>query len=60
MMKMRHKAIQADPKDKGIPLGDTLFLKVQYQDQEKMLWFRKACLLFSMHSGADDSLCDLP
>lgn len=41
LMKMRHKAIPADAKDKGIPLEQKLFLKMQYEEDVKMLWFRK-------------------
>ncbi|KAK0441155.1 uncharacterized protein EV420DRAFT_1631584 [Desarmillaria tabescens] len=46
LMKMRHRAIPADPKDKptSVPIGDRLHIKLQVydSDQEKIFWLRKS------------------
>lgn len=45
-MKMRHRAIPADPKDKplSVPIGDRIHIKLQVNDsdQEKIFWLRKS------------------
>jgi hypothetical protein len=46
-MKMRHRAVPADPNDKtsSIPLHQRLHIKVQGDNStEKLLWFRKVHL----------------
>jgi hypothetical protein len=50
IMKMRHKAVPLDSKDKSAspPLDQRLHLKVQHNDQEKVFWVRKVRMtLFS-------------
>ncbi|PBK77824.1 hypothetical protein ARMSODRAFT_946699 [Armillaria solidipes] len=46
LMKMKHRAIPADPKDKptSVPVGDRLHIKLQVNDsdQEKIFWLRKS------------------
>ncbi|KAF7338517.1 AN1-type zinc finger protein 1 [Mycena venus] len=47
LMKMRHSAVPADPKDKtaGIPLDDRVHVKVAVDDSaEKVFWVRKVSL----------------
>jgi rRNA processing protein Krr1/Pno1 len=43
VMKMRHKAIALDPKDKSASpsLDQRVHIKVQYDEQSKAFWVRK-------------------
>ncbi|PPQ65099.1 hypothetical protein CVT24_003060 [Panaeolus cyanescens] len=43
LMKMRHKAIPGDPKDKtaSVPMDGRIHVKVSYENSEKIFWFRK-------------------
>lgn len=49
MMKMRHKAVPGDPKDKGsIPVGQRLHVNVRYEadgSKESILWFRRSIVV---------------
>ncbi|KAJ2917633.1 hypothetical protein MD484_g2764, partial [Candolleomyces efflorescens] len=44
LMKMRHSAVPADPKDKGVslPPDQRLTMNVMYEQTEKSFWFRKS------------------
>ncbi|KAF5357837.1 hypothetical protein D9756_001809 [Leucocoprinus leucothites] len=46
VMKMRHKAVPLDPKDKSAspPLDQRLHVKVQFGEQEKVFWVRKTLI----------------
>ena len=44
LMKMRHRAQPADPKDKdkNVPIGEKLYVKVSAENKdEKLFWFQK-------------------
>lgn len=45
LMKMRHKAVPLDPKDKttSSPLDQRLHLKVRHGNTERLIWARKVC-----------------
>ena len=42
-MKMRHRAIPADPKDRNasVPMDERLHIRLTQNDTEKIFWFRK-------------------
>ena len=44
-MKMRHRALPADPKDqnRNVPIGERLHVRIsaEKQDGEKVFWFQK-------------------
>jgi hypothetical protein len=44
-MKMRHRAIPADPKDRNalVPMDERLHIRLTKNDTEKIFWFRKVC-----------------
>jgi len=51
MMKMRHKAVPGDPKDKGsVPVGQRIHVNVRYDTdgskKEGIFWFRTASHLY--------------
>ncbi|KAF9036782.1 hypothetical protein BJ165DRAFT_607094 [Panaeolus papilionaceus] len=43
LMKMRHKAVAGDPKDRtaSVPMDGRVHVRVSYEKAEKVLWFRK-------------------
>jgi len=43
VIKMQHKAVPLDPKDKlaSPPLDERLHIKFKYREQEKFFWVRK-------------------
>jgi len=45
VMKMRHRAVCGDPKDKtsSLPPDQRLHVKIHFQDADKVFWFRKVC-----------------
>ncbi|KAJ3567121.1 hypothetical protein NP233_g6567 [Leucocoprinus birnbaumii] len=56
VMKMRHKAVPLDPKDKSAspPLDQRLHVKVAFGEHEKVFWIRKPLIT----GKALDLLCD--
>ncbi|KAL9714887.1 hypothetical protein Ac2012v2_001547 [Leucoagaricus gongylophorus] len=46
VMKMQHKAVPLDPKDKlaSPPLDQRLHIRVQYCEQDKIFWVRKTLI----------------
>lgn len=54
VMKMRHKAKPADPKDTAasVPVGERLHVKVRKAEEdiaaERILWFKKVCRSLSL------------
>jgi hypothetical protein len=51
-MKMRHKAIPLDPKDKTLspPLDQRLHIEVCYGEMTRVFWLRKVCIRVSQSS----------
>ena len=61
VMKMQHKAVPLDPKDKlaSPPLDQRLHIRVQYCEQDKIFWVRKVRVaLYLVHLVSDERTAD--
>lgn len=60
VMKMRHKAIPLNPKDKAtpVPLDQRLHIKVQHDDKVNVFWVQKVCILCALSSCRDSEISD--